>query len=48
MIRLERALPAGELERVVTDVAERRVDPYTAARELLNRTFSASGASGPL
>jgi len=48
MIRLERALPAGELERVVTDVAERRVDPYTAARELLNRTFSTSGASGPL
>ena len=40
MNRLEQQLPAGELERIVNAIAERRVDPYTAARELLNRTFN--------
>ncbi len=43
MRRLERMLPAGELERIVTDIAERRTDPYTAASALLNRTFGAPG-----
>lgn len=42
MNRLERQLPAGELERVVHAIAERRVDPYTAAADLLNRTFNTS------
>jgi LAO/AO transport system kinase len=41
MNRLEQQLPAGELERIVNAIAERRVDPYTAAKELLNRTFNA-------
>jgi LAO/AO transport system kinase len=44
--RLERMLPAGELERIVTDVAERRIDPYTAASSLLNRTFGTLGTAG--
>jgi LAO/AO transport system kinase len=37
--RLERRLPEGELERVVVAIAERRVDPYTAASDLMMRTF---------
>ena len=45
MNRLEQQLPAGELERIVNAIAERRVDPYTAVRELLNRTFNT--ADGP-
>ena len=43
MNRLERLLPAGELERVVTAITERRVDPYTAAADRLNRTLNAAG-----
>ena len=42
MQRVERLLPPGEFERVVTAVAERRVDPYTAANELLTRTLGIS------
>jgi len=44
MNRLEQSLPAGELERVATAIAERRVDPYAAAGELVNRTFGSAGA----
>jgi LAO/AO transport system kinase len=40
---VERTLPPGEFERIVTAIAERRLDPYTAATELLNRTFSTFG-----
>jgi LAO/AO transport system kinase len=46
MARLQRMLPAGEFERVVTAVAERRVDPYTAAADLLHRAFSSPGTAG--
>jgi LAO/AO transport system kinase len=46
MTRLQRILPAGEFERVVTAVAERRVDPYTAAADLLHRAFSSPGTAG--
>jgi len=37
--RLDQRLPAGEFARVVAAIAERRVDPYTAAADLMNRTF---------
>jgi LAO/AO transport system kinase len=47
MNRLERALPPGELERTVTAMAERRVDPYSAASELLNRTVGLFGTTDP-
>ena len=43
---VQRALPAGEFERVVTAITERRVDPYTAAAELLNKTFSTLATPG--
>jgi LAO/AO transport system kinase len=43
MNRLEQSLPAGELERVVAAIAERRVDPYAAAGDLVNRTFGFLG-----
>ena len=43
MTRLEQRLPAGELERVAAAVAERRLDPYTAASELFNRAFPQPG-----
>ena len=43
---VQRTLPEGEFARVVTAVAERRVDPYTAAAELLNKTFSTIGTRG--
>ena len=43
---VQRTLPPGEFERVVTAVAERRVDPYTAASELLNKTFSTLSTPG--
>src|SRR4051812_7572724 len=46
MARLDRMLPAGEFERVVTAIAERRVDPYTAAADLLNRTLGTPGTLG--
>jgi LAO/AO transport system kinase len=37
--RLERRLPVGEFARVVAAIAERRIDPYTAAADLMTRTF---------
>jgi LAO/AO transport system kinase len=43
---VQRTLPAGEFERVATAIAERRIDPYTAAAELLNKTISTLGTSG--
>jgi LAO/AO transport system kinase len=46
MSYVQRTLPTGEFERIVTAVAERRVDPYTAAAELLNKTFSTLGTRG--
>jgi hypothetical protein len=39
MRRLEQALPAGEFDRVVAAIAERRVDPYTAVSDLMTRAF---------
>jgi len=39
MKRLEQALPAGEFDRLVTAIAERRVDPYTAVSDLMMRAF---------
>jgi LAO/AO transport system kinase len=35
--RLERVVPAGERERVLTAVVERELDPYTAVETLLTR-----------
>ena len=46
MMRMEQALPPGEFERAVAAVSERRLDPYTAANELLERTVSSLNASG--
>ena len=43
MDRLISLLPPGELDRVITAVSERRVDPYRAAADLLDRTFGTSG-----
>ena len=40
--RLDRALPAGELDRVVDRIAAGDIDPYTAAAELMNRTLQAA------
>jgi LAO/AO transport system kinase len=37
MTHLEGVLPSGEFQRVVDAVAERRVDPYAAATELLKK-----------
>ena len=45
MEHVQRTLPAGEFERIVTAIAERRVDPYTAATELLNRALRPPGTS---
>lgn len=38
--RLERVLPAGELNRVIDRIAAREIDPYTAAAELMNHALS--------
>jgi LAO/AO transport system kinase len=46
MGRLEGALAPGEFARVVADVSERKLDPYSAAAELLDRTFHAAGTHG--
>jgi LAO/AO transport system kinase len=45
MNRLEQTLPPGEFERVVAAVSERRVDPYTAATELLAKALNAPAPS---
>jgi LAO/AO transport system kinase len=46
MNRLEQVLPAGEFERIVTAVTERRIDPYAAASDLVNRTLGTVRPSG--
>jgi LAO/AO transport system kinase len=43
---VERTLPHGEFERMVTAIVERRLDPYTAATDLLNKTLGTSGRPG--
>jgi LAO/AO transport system kinase len=44
---VERALPAGELDRVIDRIAAREIDPYSAAIELMDRVSGATpGASG--
>jgi LAO/AO transport system kinase len=37
MQHVERTLPAGELERIVSRIAAREVDPYTAAADIMGR-----------
>ncbi len=37
--RLERVLPAGELDRVIDRIAAREIDPSTAAAELIDRAL---------
>jgi LAO/AO transport system kinase len=44
MTRLETSLPPGEFDRVVAAVMERRIDPYSAATALLNRTLGTTDA----
>jgi LAO/AO transport system kinase len=39
MQRVERALPAGEFDRIVDGVTARDVDPYTAAAEIVRRVL---------
>ena len=46
MEHVQRTLPPGEFDRIVLAIAERRVDPYTAATELLNKTLSTPGTPG--
>jgi LAO/AO transport system kinase len=41
---LERRVSEGELGRTVDDVAEGRVDPYSAARSILDRVLSLGGS----
>jgi len=45
--RLERALPDGELGRVIDRIAARETDPYTAAAELLGRVMSVPEPTSP-
>jgi LAO/AO transport system kinase len=45
MEHVERSLPPGEFDRVVAAIAERRVDPYTAATDLLRKTLGPSPTS---
>ena len=46
--RLERVLPAGELDRVIDRIAEREIDPYTAATELINHALSTPDSRSPI
>jgi LAO/AO transport system kinase len=41
---VEETLPAGELQRVIDGIAERRVDPYSAAADIMNRVRGAGPA----
>ena len=41
MQHVERVLDAGELDRILDDVASRRVDPYSAAARLMERVLTA-------
>jgi LAO/AO transport system kinase len=43
--RLQQALPAGALARAASDVAERRTDPYEAARGLVAQAVATRGGS---
>ena len=45
--RLERVLPAGELDRVIDRIAAREIDPYTAAAELMHRAIHAPEPTYP-
>ena len=45
--RLEQALPAGELDRMVDRIAAREVDPYSAADELLQHALAQSPIPNP-
>jgi LAO/AO transport system kinase len=45
MTHLERTLAAGEFEQVIAAVADRRLDPYSAARDLLRRAIGSTSAS---
>ncbi|HTM04378.1 MAG TPA: methylmalonyl Co-A mutase-associated GTPase MeaB [Vicinamibacterales bacterium] len=42
MNHLESTLAAGEFEKVIAAVADRRLDPYSAARELLDRAMGSA------
>ena len=46
--RLERVLPAGELDGVIDRIAAREIDPYTAAAELLNQALRAPDPRSPV
>ena len=41
---VEETLPAGELQRVIDGIAERRMDPYSAAADIMNRVRGAGPA----
>jgi len=43
---VEETLSAGELQRVIDGIAERRVDPYSAAADIMNRVRRAGPAEG--
>ena len=45
--RLERVLPAGELDRVIDRITAREIDPYTAAAELEDRALSTPDPRSP-
>ena len=38
---VEETIPAGELQRVIDGIAERQVDPYSAAADIMNRVRGA-------
>jgi hypothetical protein len=39
MQHVEQTLAPGELERIVSGIAAREVDPYTAAANIMSRIF---------
>jgi LAO/AO transport system kinase len=43
---VEQTLPAGELQRVIDDIAKRQVDPYSAAIDIMHRVRGAGPADG--
>jgi LAO/AO transport system kinase len=43
---VEETLPAGELQRAIDGIAERHVDPYSAAADIMNRVRGAGPADG--
>ena len=44
---VEESLPAGELQRIVDGIAERKVDPYSAATSIVKTVRSAGRAMDP-